>query len=152
MLMNYVAISSNRCPLQQECRSSIALVAIICNFNRALCNNGIFLFTAIKVTRNYDGNYTHYLHRGARQRTRNFLQWPEFRHALDIASIYCWVKQGKFRDDEALVQGSKPEPWKHVRFEVFTAVTMKNVVFWDINPQFVLHRRHITSPLQSPAS
>jgi hypothetical protein len=38
-----------------------------------------------------------------------------------------------------------------VRFEVFTAVTMRNVVFWDIKPQFVLHRRHITSPLQSPA-
>jgi hypothetical protein len=32
------------------------------------------------------------------------------------------------------------------------AVTMKNAVFWDINPHFVLHRRHITSPLQSPAS
>jgi hypothetical protein len=31
-----------------------------------------------------------------------------------------------------------------------TAVTMKNVVFWDIKTQFVLHRRHITSPLQSP--
>jgi hypothetical protein len=31
-------------------------------------------------------------------------------------------------------------------------VTMKNVVFfWDIKPQFVPHRRHITSPLQSPA-
>jgi hypothetical protein len=29
---------------------------------------------------------------------------------------------------------------------------MKNVVLWDIKPQFVLHRRHITSPLQSPAS
>jgi hypothetical protein len=29
---------------------------------------------------------------------------------------------------------------------------MKNAVFWDIKPQFVLHRRHITSPLQSPAS
>jgi hypothetical protein len=40
----------------------------------------------------------------------------------------------------------------HVRFEVFTAVTMKNVVFWDIKTQFVLHRRHITSPLQIPAS
>jgi hypothetical protein len=40
----------------------------------------------------------------------------------------------------------------YVRFEVFTAVTMKNVVFWDIKPQFVLHRRHITSPLQRPAS
>jgi hypothetical protein len=39
-----------------------------------------------------------------------------------------------------------------VRFEVFTAVTMKNVVFWDIKTHFVLHRRHITSPLQSPVS
>jgi hypothetical protein len=33
----------------------------------------------------------------------------------------------------------------------FTAVTMKNVVFWDIKTQFVPHRRHMTSPLQSPA-
>jgi hypothetical protein len=38
-----------------------------------------------------------------------------------------------------------------VTFDVFTAVTMKNVIFWDIKHQFVLHRRHITSPLQSPA-
>jgi hypothetical protein len=37
----------------------------------------------------------------------------------------------------------------NVRFEVLTAVTMKNGVFWDIRTQFVLHRRHITSPLQS---
>jgi hypothetical protein len=29
---------------------------------------------------------------------------------------------------------------------------MNNVVFWDIKTQFVLHRRHITSPLQSSAS
>jgi hypothetical protein len=28
---------------------------------------------------------------------------------------------------------------------------LKNYVFWDIKTQFVLHRRHITSPLQSPA-
>jgi hypothetical protein len=28
---------------------------------------------------------------------------------------------------------------------------MKNAVFWDIKTQFVLHRRHITSSLQSPA-
>jgi hypothetical protein len=41
---------------------------------------------------------------------------------------------------------------RNVRFEVFTAVTMKNGVFWDIKTQFVLHRRQITSPLQSPAS
>jgi hypothetical protein len=40
----------------------------------------------------------------------------------------------------------------YVRFEVFTAVTMMNVVFWGITTQFVPHRRHITSPLQSPVS
>jgi hypothetical protein len=28
---------------------------------------------------------------------------------------------------------------------------MKNAVFWYIKAQFVLHRRHITSPLQTPA-
>jgi hypothetical protein len=39
-----------------------------------------------------------------------------------------------------------------IRFEVFTAVTMKNAVFWDTETQFVLHRRHITSPPHSPAS
>jgi hypothetical protein len=32
------------------------------------------------------------------------------------------------------------------------AVTMKNGVFWDIKTQFVPHRRHITSLLQSSAS
>jgi hypothetical protein len=36
-----------------------------------------------------------------------------------------------------------------VRFEVSTAVTMKNVVFWDIKTQFVPHRRYINSPLES---
>jgi hypothetical protein len=44
------------------------------------------------------------------------------------------------------------QPVCYVRFEVFTAVAMKNVVFWDIKLQFVLHRRHITSSLQSTAS
>jgi hypothetical protein len=39
-----------------------------------------------------------------------------------------------------------------VGFEIFRAVTMKNAVFWDIKPHFVLHRRHITSLLQSPAA
>jgi hypothetical protein len=37
-----------------------------------------------------------------------------------------------------------------VRFQIFMAVTMKNEVFWKIKPQFIPHRRHITSPLQSP--
>jgi hypothetical protein len=33
-----------------------------------------------------------------------------------------------------------------------SSVLKKNVVFWNIKTQFVLHGRHITSPLQSPAS
>jgi hypothetical protein len=41
---------------------------------------------------------------------------------------------------------------QQVRFEVFTAVTLKNDVLWDINTRFVPHRRHITSQLQSPTS
>jgi hypothetical protein len=40
---------------------------------------------------------------------------------------------------------------RYVRFEVFTAVTMKNAVFWAVRTQFQPHRRHITSLLQSPA-
>jgi hypothetical protein len=39
-----------------------------------------------------------------------------------------------------------------VRFVVFTAVNLRNSVFWAIKTQFVLHRRHITSLLHSPAS
>jgi hypothetical protein len=31
-----------------------------------------------------------------------------------------------------------------VRFEVFTAVAMKNGIFWDMKTQFVPHRRHVT--------
>jgi hypothetical protein len=34
-----------------------------------------------------------------------------------------------------------------VRFEVFTAVTVKNGVSWDIQTQYLSHRRHITSPI-----
>jgi hypothetical protein len=34
--------------------------------------------------------------------------------------------------------------------EVFTPVTMKNAVFWDMRTQFVPHGSHITFPLQSP--
>jgi hypothetical protein len=50
----------------------------------------------------------------------------------------------------ALILLYKPNAGYH-RFEVFTAVTMQNSVFWNIKTQFVPHRRHITSPLQSLA-
>jgi hypothetical protein len=36
-----------------------------------------------------------------------------------------------------------------VRSEVFTAVTMKNAVFWYTETQFVSHRKHILSLLQT---
>jgi hypothetical protein len=38
-----------------------------------------------------------------------------------------------------------------VRLVVLAAVTMKNVVYWDIETQFAPHKRHVTSPLQNPA-
>jgi hypothetical protein len=46
-------------------------------------------------------------------------------------------------------KGPLKESEDYVRFEVFTAVTMKNAVFWDIKTQFVPDRRHITFPQQS---
>jgi hypothetical protein len=45
-----------------------------------------------------------------------------------------------------------PASYCYVRFEVFTAVTMKNSVFCNIRTQFVPHRRHIMSALLSPAA
>jgi hypothetical protein len=33
----------------------------------------------------------------------------------------------------------------HVRFEVITAVAMKEVIFWDIETQFIPHRRYYFS-------
>jgi hypothetical protein len=38
----------------------------------------------------------------------------------------------------------------YVTFEVLTVVTVKTAVFWDIKTQFIPHRKHITSLLQSP--
>jgi hypothetical protein len=38
-----------------------------------------------------------------------------------------------------------------VKFEVFTAVIMKDAVFWDIQTKFLPNKKHITSPLQSLA-
>jgi hypothetical protein len=37
------------------------------------------------------------------------------------------------------------------QIEVVTAVNTKNSLFWDMKTQFVPHRKHIASPLQSPA-
>jgi hypothetical protein len=61
-------------------------------------------------------------------------------------------RRGRKPATDSLSYGTIQDSSGYVRFEVFTAVTMKNVVFWDIKSQCVLHRRHITSPIQSPAS
>jgi hypothetical protein len=37
----------------------------------------------------------------------------------------------------------------YVRSEVFTAVSMKNAGFWDIETQFILHKRHYVSATES---
>jgi hypothetical protein len=66
-----------------------------------------------------------------------------------------------FRHNRVSVHG-RPFPYEDVGFSEGTAtfqirkpekipVVVKHVVFWDIKTQFVPHRRHITSPLQSPA-
>jgi hypothetical protein len=54
----------------------------------------------------------------------------------------------KFVCHAGIIEYSKS---KFDRFEVSRAMTVKNAVFWDIKPKFVLHRRHVTFPLQSSA-
>jgi hypothetical protein len=39
----------------------------------------------------------------------------------------------------------------HVRSEIFTAVTMKNAMFWDMKIRVVPHRKHVAAPLEIPA-
>jgi hypothetical protein len=51
---------------------------------------------------------------------------------------------------ETLRPRYRAQPVNAVRFEVFTAVTIKNAVFGGTKTEFVPHRRHITSSLQSP--
>jgi hypothetical protein len=41
------------------------------------------------------------------------------------------------------------EKRKIVRFEAFTAATVKNAVFLDVKTQYVPHRKRITSPFES---
>jgi hypothetical protein len=48
--------------------------------------------------------------------------------------------------------GTEFRPQVGIRFPTEARHSLKNAVFWDINTQFVPHRRHITSPLQCPVS
>jgi hypothetical protein len=55
---------------------------------------------------------------------------------FDVLEIHC---------KDQYLQGMQ------VRFDVYKAVTTNNVFFWDMKSQFLHHRRHIVSPLQSLA-
>jgi hypothetical protein len=70
-------------------------------------------------------------------------------HATFQFVEYC-LEKPRYRLHPPSSEFMKPRS-RRVRFEVFTAVTMKNVVYWDIKIQFVTHRRHITSLLHTPA-
>jgi hypothetical protein len=96
--------------------------------------------------------------------TRRQLLCPECSNNARNISVLCYTFIASCSDTEIHLlsylqhyslknHGKRIELKKDfVRFEVFPAVTMKNVIFWDIRTQFVLHRRHIMSPLQSPVS
>jgi hypothetical protein len=63
------------------------------------------------------------------------------------------VKKAKIRNVTKAIIACKCDKLilSDVGFEVFMAVTMENALFWDINTQFLLQRRHIVSPLLIPA-
>jgi hypothetical protein len=72
--------------------------------------------------------------------------------AASFLSVYC---SSPFQQRGIGQPAQTAYHWQRsslLTYEALTAVTMKNVVFWDIKTQLVPHRRHITSPLQSPAS
>jgi hypothetical protein len=49
-------------------------------------------------------------------------------------------------------RGALPELGVSLRFVVSTVMTMMNVVFWDIKPQFIPHRRHYGSATAQPVN
>jgi hypothetical protein len=62
--------------------------------------------------------------------------------------------ENPFRTSQETLYLSAAEPSQLMlcKIEIFTAVTVRSAVFWNMKTDFVPHRRHITSPLQSPAS
>jgi hypothetical protein len=78
------------------------------------------------------------------------LRWG--RPVYGIGPTHDYLRYGSYNAHWRVFRGNDIGNWEHwVRFEVFTAVTMKNALFWDIATQFVSQREHITSPLYSPA-
>jgi hypothetical protein len=80
------------------------------------------------------------------------LQWISSFTLLNLIEVKCVSAENYLPLSGKNNKLSKINMKSYVGFEVSKTVTMKNAVFWDIKTQFVPHRRHITSPLQSPDS
>jgi hypothetical protein len=85
-----------------------------------------------------------------------FYSWPRAAVAQSVwlatGGTTEWSSPGRVKNLHFSIPSRPPvHRILRVRSEVFTAVTMKNTVFEDIKTQFVPNRRHITSPLHSPA-
>jgi hypothetical protein len=65
--------------------------------------------------------------------------------------MYVWVWNSRVVTPSSLWHDKvHTQDMIYVRLYFFTMVTVKNAVFWDIKTRLIPHRRHITSPLQSP--
>jgi hypothetical protein len=67
------------------------------------------------------------------------------------SALKRWGREEYQRHTRIFCKQCQQAPHAFVRSEVSTEVAMKSAVFLDLKIQFVLHRRHITSPLQCPA-
>jgi hypothetical protein len=75
-------------------------------------------------------------HSKQRKGTRSHLFYFTLSSAVELSVLTFCIQE----DDSSNLDTE----FFHVRSEVFMAVTMKNIVFWDIKIQFVLQRRHKT--------
>jgi hypothetical protein len=71
--------------------------------------------------------------------SNSFWHWD-----MSYISLACVLilQRKRYRHTEVLLLHSRCK----------TNLAQKNVIFWDIETQLIPRRRHITSPLQSPAS
>jgi hypothetical protein len=61
-----------------------------------------------------------------------------------MKNVVSWdIKPSSYLTGNTLFLRCRAQPVNAIRFEVFTAVTVKNVVFWDIKTQFLPHWKHL---------
>jgi hypothetical protein len=83
-------------------------------------------------------------------RIENYVRFVVVTAVTTKESVLWDIKFQFIPDKENYVYDTDPNQEYYERL-AFTAVNMKNVVSPDIKTQLVPHRKHITSPLHSPA-